>query len=593
MEHEHDPAPPRSPGFERNLWLISIAVSVLVLVLSWPAFYAIESELKTDGVFARAVEAMYSSVQLLLMHVAFEELPKEDDWPRLLLHFARTLALIGFGFTAIALTSRFFGNEIRLRWRAWRGNHVVICGLTPIGRRLNDEFCREGHKVIVIHDGAAEELTAHAARSGAALLQSDHTGARTLHRAGAARAGHLFAALADETNVRIVMEVIELAHTEGGHNSQRLHALLHVSDPQLRASLRRRGAFRFQKGRPRITMFNVYENSARLLLKRCPLDHVAIGPHNRAQIVVMGFGHLGEAVLTRAAMIGHYANLRPLRAIVVDPFAADREKRFRARYPQLDQACEATFLSFDGEHLSTQSHIAELCAGGDTVSTVVICMDDDSRGLSVALGLREHLNPRVPIRLHLNEQSGLAALLGKRDLLDHLPGEVSVFGSLREACARKNWLDDDLDFMAKKMHEDFVRRRRESGVGQGDENMRPWHELDDELIDSNRQAADHMPVKVRAVGCHITPEGAQDPGAIVDDFTGEEVELLAKMEHQRWMAERFLQGWVYGAVKDTKNRISPYLVSWEKLSMDVQDYDRNIVRILPGVLRLAKQEIHR
>ena len=58
------------------------------------------------------------------------------------------------------------------------------------------------------------------------------------------------------------------------------------------------------------------------------------------------------------------------------------------------------------------------------------------------------------------------------------------------------------------------------------------------------------------------------------------------------MAERFLAGWTLGS-RDDEKRINPYLVEWDDLPTNIQDYDRNFVRILPGVLSLVNQEIHR
>jgi hypothetical protein len=121
----------------------------------------------------------------------------------------------------------------------------------------------------------------------------------------------------------------------------------------------------------------------------------------------------------------------------------------------------------------------------------------------------------------------------------------------------------------------------------------PWKDLDDDLVESNRQLADHILVKLRAVGCHTVAKGNQDdPGAPVDRFEGAELELLAKMEHKRWMAERFLAGWSLGPRDDTK-RINPYLVEWEHLPPNIQDYDRNFVRILSNVLKQVSLEIRR
>jgi len=58
------------------------------------------------------------------------------------------------------------------------------------------------------------------------------------------------------------------------------------------------------------------------------------------------------------------------------------------------------------------------------------------------------------------------------------------------------------------------------------------------------------------------------------------------------MAERFLAGWTSGP-KDVEKRLSPYLIEWEDLPPNIQDYDRNSVRLIPGVLHSVNLEIRR
>ena len=60
--------------------------------------------------------------------------------------------------------------------------------------------------------------------------------------------------------------------------------------------------------------------------------------------------------------------------------------------------------------------------------------------------------------------------------------------------------------------------------------------------------------------------------------------MLAKLEHDRWEAERRADGWVYGPTRDAASKRSPYLVPWEELSEDVRDLDRDAVGAIPRLL---------
>ena len=75
---------------------------------------------------------------------------------------------------------------------------------------------------------------------------------------------------------------------------------------------------------------------------------------------------------------------------------------------------------------------------------------------------------------------------------------------------------------------------------------------------------------------------APDPNTPID-----EVEFLARVEHDRWVEERTRAGWTYGAEKDVERRVSPYLVGWEELSDEVREYDRAPMREMIALVESA------
>lgn len=72
---------------------------------------------------------------------------------------------------------------------------------------------------------------------------------------------------------------------------------------------------------------------------------------------------------------------------------------------------------------------------------------------------------------------------------------------------RKVLLKDDLDTFARAIHQDFVKKRSADDRPAADPSMAPWESLDPGFKHSNRQQADHIAVKLRAVGCHSGPKG--------------------------------------------------------------------------------------
>jgi hypothetical protein len=121
--------------------------------------------------------------------------------------------------------------------------------------------------------------------------------------------------------------------------------------------------------------------------------------------------------------------------------------------------------------------------------------------------------------------------------------------------------------------------------------MRPWSELAEDLKESNRQQADHILDKLRAIGCGIRPTVGEGPTAI--EFSPDEVEKMAVIEHDRWITERRLAGWTYDPERNPERKISPYLVPYEELPEKVKEWDRQAVRAIPDILALAKFEVYR
>jgi uncharacterized membrane protein len=91
--------------------------------------------------------------------------------------------------------------------------------------------------------------------------------------------------------------------------------------------------------------------------------------------------------------------------------------------------------------------------------------------------------------------------------------------------------------------------------------LRPWEELPDNLKESNRAQARQVGEKLAAIGCLMVP--TFDP-SLSFAFDEDEVQLLARLEHERWMAERIAQESLHGSGPDGRGH--PDLVPWEQLS---------------------------
>jgi hypothetical protein len=145
--------------------------------------------------------------------------------------------------------------------------------------------------------------------------------------------------------------------------------------------------------------------------------------------------------------------------------------------------------------------------------------------------------------------------------------------------------DDDIERVAKAIHEDYRRRRRGLVPGDiADDAEREWPRLPESLRRSNRDQALDIEPKLAAIGCAVTPSPT---ATAVTELSEAEVEVLARVEHDRWIRQRLADGWSPGPDRDHAARRTPYLVPWAELSEAVRELDRDAVRAIPNVLAEA------
>ena len=146
---------------------------------------------------------------------------------------------------------------------------------------------------------------------------------------------------------------------------------------------------------------------------------------------------------------------------------------------------------------------------------------------------------------------------------------------------------DEIEVVAQHIHEKFLEENRYKNP---DPAMKPWPELRDDLKDSNRQQAQNAAAFLQRIGYRVEPS----TGPVTPVVLGEtDVELLAEMEHGRWVVERLESGWRYGTARDAAKKESPYLTPWDKLSDEEKEWDRNAVRAWPGMLGGAGLRVSR
>ncbi|NUM52303.1 MAG: NAD-binding protein [Candidatus Hydrogenedentes bacterium] len=501
------------------------------------------------------------------------------------LEIARVIAPIT---TASALIGVSYGylRELRRgeRLSAIR-NHVVVCGLGRRGIQLAEECVAMGKRVVAI-DAHSNTKSLPIVESGHVLLVTgDATHLETLRRAGVHRAESLLALCGDDgTNIAIAMRARDLLAAASEHaRPKRLRCVVQVMDFTFAALFKEHGVVQDTAGTLDVALFNSYEAAARMLWRDRPLDYEPIGENDprSVRLVVFGLGQMGESVVVQAAKVCHLANGKRLRVTIIDRAADARMRSLLVRYPRIDNVCDIECIEMECDDRITVNRLDEIVEIKDELTTIVVCLDNDSQNVQYAISLRRNLtSDAVPVHVRVTSDTGLSNLFrGAGDSRN-----IFCFGSTGSTCTWEMANGEGLDALARAIHEDYVAHQRERGAKPGDSTVE-WDKLAPGLRDSNRQQADHLPVKLRALGYSVR-HAHEVPGAV--RVPEDRIETLARMEHHRWNAERFLAGWTLGD-KDVARRRSPYLVPYDELPDAVKQYDRDTVRNMPRLVELAKR----
>jgi hypothetical protein len=70
-------------------------------------------------------------------------------------------------------------------------------------------------------------------------------------------------------------------------------------------------------------------------------------------------------------------------------------------------------------------------------------------------------------------------------------------------------------------------------------------------------------------------------------FPEDDLDTLAKMEHERWMNNKLAAGWQYAPKTNKPKKLHKALLPWEKLPKSEKDKDREMVRGIPRILAKA------
>ena len=489
-------------------------------------------------------------------------------------------------------------------------------------------------KVVVVEPDRENHYLDAARQLGATVVHGDAIDIQTLKGINAHKARDVFFLTGkDEANIEGACKLDDLIAERllpANHIAPNLY--VHLRHADLESVIENRRSLATTSGRSRINAFNVIDRSVRDVVGNLILPWRPRTTSQVAHFVIVGFGEVGQRLALRLAELAHFENYKRSRMTIVHEASEhDSVRRFQQTYPRMmpPEALADAWMpdaakddwSFGvslADHESPQpsdrgvpfvvnggwteldaapesdefvGRIVELAGSPGLRPFVFICRESDELNCSLTQKLRTELDQRLKVSSEedgtlLKYRDGLMPVaifsyVPQRPILTRLveSPDLFSFGASVVVCTYKELTRDLQQPLAEALAADFHRHYEKKRAVAAGETLRDikapaFSTLTAWERQSNLSAAAHLNTKLAALDLKLVYRDDTSMPVDTVEITPDQREHVARMEHNRWLAERLLNGWTFGERDNArKRRLS--IVDWDTLKGDELAKDRD------------------
>lgn len=499
---------------------------------------------------------LYATIRLF----SFKHEFAEDKIP-VLLNILRFVAPALLATALVDIFYKYLKKSINLVLiRFFYKNHIIICGLSLKSKKLIN-FFKEDFKIVLIEINPDNDYLSEVADDNLKVIYGDASDSEKLIQAGIFKASKVFITTGNDIeNLKIAGKIhIIYSNIRNDFQRQQTDQLKVIIDINDNANVTVFKNFQNDKSDKIDThSFSIYQKAAGYLVdKYSPDQFVSLNgtADQAAHILVHGLNRSGENIITEAAQLYHFCNLKKTRITVVDWDILQKKRPFFKNHPAIEDVVDISFYE-ESEFLG--SKFTEL---SKNVSVCFINENNEAESIIKARQYRQFFFNRNILKtkqttsisaenpLILAEPLIVVNLSESRNLLTLFENIESTTGFLQiklenmydNVCSKKLLTEDHeaIDDIAKQIHNIYLK------LDTKELDLR-WEGLTDEGKDANRYPARHIAIKLRYLGAEIVDLPNDKPDFDFNKITEVQKETLAKMEHNRWLAEKLLSGYVAG-----------------------------------------------
>jgi len=522
----------------KNILTLHKGVGLLVLLVLVTLIFGIAGYKEANYSF---LDSIYLTFNLLTMNYTIKQ---DLNWQ---LEIARFSALI-FVFSAIIKTSLLFlENQLSKPFKLSRNkDHIVIFGfnghIQKLIKNINDN---DKNTKVVIVSPQEIDLT----------LLDIQAQTVTMPEQFSVKFMKMLALHNAKKIVCMTMnDDLDLSHANGvieylgmHENTQKIKLYIHLHSYTLPNLFNYENYHALQGKMPcDIKTFNHYDNAVRILFKNHPMEEHLNS--NTTHWLLQGEWNQKISFMRYVAQMSYYEDETLPRITLICNDVNASEKEISKLFPKLNKTL---LLTLTNDVSSSQK---------ENITHIAVLYENNTKGLEEALVLSD-LYKEQTIFLQQRETS----------LINN--DKIIPFGFFTELNTTNIIFDELLDQKAQNIHNYYRKLYK----------MEPWEELSLFKKNSNRMQAEHINIKLRGIGW-----SKESDFSTYQDFLAknpEKSEKWARIEHLRWNAFHYVNGWDYNEDRNDAQKLHNCLVPFNKLSKKDQEKDYPALFEIPTFIK--------
>jgi rubredoxin len=348
-----------------------------------------------------------------------------------------------------------------------------------------------------------------------------------------------------------------------------------------------------------IQLFNINQLAGRYIFLNYSPDRfrrITQSTDKAMKILLLGFSNVGEELLKQCIQNCYYLNQKNTKISLVSFDGDIIKERIRSKYKNISRLIELNIINHNPHHL-TYNLLNEFDIKAPDV--IYICSSEDRYQASYSSKARELFGDSIPIIRPFYRKNVLCRT--------EVCGNTFSFNIFSKVSKRDYIVDEILDKRAITVHNRWIKQAVKDYVNKVDlclsdnkeipepkPTLAPWHLLDEEVREDNRSVVDHINIKLRSVFTEKDLDFFVDPGSVKIGFwflkDASKVEQLAEMEHRRWMANKFICGWIYDEQRNDSEKKHDCLKDYSELPDYIKQFDRQQVKEMEETIKLGNTQ---